>query len=77
VKYEIYNIINQLASDGIGVMVISSQLPELLGICSRIGVMCKGRLVGILSHQEATQERVMTLATGGTLEEPVPQEGGT
>jgi ribose transport system ATP-binding protein len=71
VKYEIYNIINQLASDGIGVMVISSQLPELLGICSRIGVMCEGRLVGILSQREATQERVMTLATGGTLEEAV------
>jgi ribose transport system ATP-binding protein len=71
VKYEIYNIINQLASDGIGVIVISSQLPELLGICSRIGVMCEGRLVGILSQREATQERVMTLATGGMLEEAV------
>ncbi len=75
VKYEIYNIINQLASEGVGVIVISSQLPELLGICSRIGVMCEGKLVGILSQGEATQERVMTLATGGTLEEPVAQEG--
>jgi ribose transport system ATP-binding protein len=74
VKYEIYNIINQLASDGIGVIVISSQLPELLGICTRIGVMCEGRLVETLSQREATQERVMTLATGGTLEEPIPQE---
>jgi ribose transport system ATP-binding protein len=74
VKYEIYNIINQLASEGIGVIVISSQLPELLGICNRIGVMCEGRLVGVLSRREATQERVMTLATGGTLEEPVPLE---
>jgi ABC-type sugar transport system ATPase subunit len=75
VKYEIYNIINRLASEGIGVIVISSQLPELLGICSRIGVMCEGRLVGVLSRQEATQERVMTLATGGALEEPIPREG--
>jgi ribose transport system ATP-binding protein len=73
VKYEIYNIINQLASEGIGVVVISSQLPELLGICSRIGVMCEGKLVGVLSQREATQERVMTLATEGTLEEPTPR----
>jgi ribose transport system ATP-binding protein len=73
VKYEIYNIIKQLASEGIGVVVISSQLPELLGICSRIGVMCEGKLVGVLSQREATQERVMTLATGGTLEQPTPR----
>ncbi|MEK6570923.1 MAG: ATP-binding cassette domain-containing protein, partial [Bacteroidota bacterium] len=65
VKYEIYNIINQLAAKGIGIIVISSQLPELLGICSRLGVMCEGRLTGTLSREEATQEKVMTLATGG------------
>jgi ribose transport system ATP-binding protein len=68
VKYEIYNLINKLAQEGIGVMVISSDLPELLGISDRIGVMYEGKLVGILTRQEATQEKIMTLATGGTLD---------
>lgn len=68
VKYEIYNLINQLAKDGIGVIVISSDLPELLGISDRIAVMWEGKLTGILSRAEATQEKVMTLATGGTME---------
>lgn len=78
VKYEIYNIINELASQGMGVIVISSQLPELLGICDRIGVMWEGRVVGILSRQEANQEKIMTLATGGPLQERSrPQERGT
>ena len=69
VKYEIYNIINQLAAGGIGIIVISSQLPELLGICDRIGVMCEGSLVGILPRNEASPEKVMTLATGGIVGE--------
>ncbi len=68
VKYEIYNLINRLAQEGIGVIVISSDLPELLGICDRIAVLCEGKLAGVLKGREATQEKVMTLATGGTLE---------
>jgi ribose transport system ATP-binding protein len=64
VKLEIYNLINQLAKEGIGIIVISSDLPELLGICHRLAVMWEGSITGILSGQEATQERVMTLATG-------------
>jgi ribose transport system ATP-binding protein len=64
VKYEIYNLINNLAKEGVGVIVISSDLPELLGICDRIIVMCEGKITGNLSRQEATQERIMTLATG-------------
>jgi len=64
VKLEIYNLINQLAKEGIGIVVISSDLPELLGICHRLAVMWEGSITGILSSQEATQERVMTLATG-------------
>jgi ABC-type sugar transport system ATPase subunit len=63
VKFEIYNLMNNLAKEGIGVIVISSDLPELLGICDRIAVMCEGRITGILPRQEATQEAVMTLAT--------------
>jgi ABC-type sugar transport system ATPase subunit len=68
VKYEIYTLINRLAKDGIGVIVISSDLPELLGISDRIAVMWEGKLTGILSREEATQEKVMTLATGGAVE---------
>ncbi len=63
VKFEIYNLINQLALDGVGVMVISSDLPELLGICDRIAVMCDGRITGILAGEEATQEKILKLAT--------------
>src|ERR1041385_4750547 len=64
VKYEIYILINRLVEQGIGVIVISSDLPEILGVSDRIAVMCEGRLAGILSRAEATQEKVMTLATG-------------
>ena len=62
VKYEIYTLINRLAQQGIGVIVISSDLPELLGICHRVAVMCEGRLTGIVEGAEATQETVMTYA---------------
>jgi ribose transport system ATP-binding protein len=62
-KYEIYNLMNNLAAEGVGVVVISSDLPELLGICDRIGVMCEGRITGVLSRNEATQEKIMMLAT--------------
>ena len=65
VKFEIYNLINNLAQKGIGVLVISSDLPELLGICSRVAVMHEGRMMGVLDKKEATQEKIMTLATGG------------
>ncbi len=68
VKYEIYMLINRLAKDGIGVIVISSDLPELLGISDRVAVMWEGKLMGILGRGEATQEKVMTLATGGKVE---------
>ncbi len=62
-RYEIYCMINRLAAAGVGIILISSDLPELLGMCDRIAVMCRGRLSGVLSRAEATQERVMTLAT--------------
>ena len=66
-KFEIYNLINKLLESGIAVIIISSELPELLGMCDRIGVMYQGKLQGFLSHAEATQEKVMTLATGGKI----------
>jgi methyl-galactoside transport system ATP-binding protein len=62
-KFEIYTIILELALRGKGIIMISSELPELLGISDRIMVMCEGRLTGIVSNQEATQEKIMQLAT--------------
>jgi ribose transport system ATP-binding protein len=63
IKFEIYNLINNLAEQGRGIIVISSELPELLGISDRIIVMCEGRITGILSYEEATQEKILNLAT--------------
>ena len=63
VKYEIYNLLNQLAQEGKGVVIISSDLPELLGLCDRIVVLCEGRITGELSREEATEEKIMLLAT--------------
>jgi ribose transport system ATP-binding protein len=63
VKFEIYNLINALAERGKGVIVISSELPELMGISDRIIVMCEGRITGMLLHEEADQEKILNLAT--------------
>ena len=60
-KYEIYTIVNELAAQGKGVVMISSEMPELLGMCDRIYVMCEGALVGELTAAEASQERIMSL----------------
>jgi putative multiple sugar transport system ATP-binding protein len=59
-KYEIYTIINRLASEGKGIIFISSELPEILGICDRIYVMHRGRIVGELPAEDASQEKIMT-----------------
>jgi putative multiple sugar transport system ATP-binding protein len=58
-KYEIYTIINRLAADGKGVLMISSEMPELLGVCDRIYVMNEGRLVAEMPVAEASQEKIM------------------
>ncbi len=62
-KYEIYTIINQLAEEGKGILLISSEMPELLGMCDRIYVMNEGRLKGELEAAEATQESIMKYIT--------------
>src|SRR5690349_11699669 len=59
-KYEIYTIINQLASEGKAIILISSELPEILGVCDRIYVMRDGKIVGEMPASEASQEIVMT-----------------
>jgi ribose transport system ATP-binding protein len=64
-KTEIYELMNALAERGVAILMVSSELLELLGMSDRILVMHEGRLAGELSRAEATQERVMYLATGG------------
>ncbi len=62
-KYEIYTIINRLAAQGKGIIVISSELPELLGISDRLYALSEGRITGELPIEEATPEAVLTLMT--------------
>jgi ribose transport system ATP-binding protein len=62
-KQEIYHLLNQLAAEGKSIVMISSELPEILRMSHRILVMCEGRLTGELTAAEADQERIMTLAT--------------
>ena len=62
-KSEIYKLLNDLARQGKAVIMISSELPEILRMSHRILVMCEGRITGELTSAEATQERIMTLAT--------------
>ncbi|WP_090096716.1 multiple monosaccharide ABC transporter ATP-binding protein [Lentzea jiangxiensis] len=64
-KYEIYSIINDLAAQGRAVLVISSELPELLGLCDRVYALSEGRITGEVSREEATQERLMQYMTRG------------
>ena len=62
-KAEIYRIINDLAASGVAVVVISSELPEIIGICDRVVVMREGVVTGECQGQDINQERIMTLAT--------------
>ncbi|MEP6757265.1 MAG: sugar ABC transporter ATP-binding protein [Chthonomonadales bacterium] len=64
-KTEIYQLMNELARNGAAIIMISSELPEVLGMSDRILVMHEGRLSGELSRAEASQEKIMHLATGG------------
>ncbi len=63
-KKEIYELMNAFKDKGMGVLMISSEIPEILGICDRVMVMHEGRIVGILDREEATQEKIMRLAIG-------------
>ncbi len=68
-KKEIYTIINQLAAKGVAIIMVSSELPEVLGMSDRIMVIGEGKVRGILDKEEANQENIMILATGGTINE--------
>jgi len=63
-KVEIYNLMGQLCAEGKGVIFVSSELPELLGIADRILVMCDGRFTGEFARAQATQEKLMHAAIG-------------
>jgi D-xylose transport system ATP-binding protein len=63
-KFEIYKLMNELAEQGISIIMISSDLQEVLGMSDRVMVMCHGRSNGTLDIADATQERIMTMATG-------------
>jgi D-xylose transport system ATP-binding protein len=62
-KYEIYKLMNELAESGVAIIMTSSELEEVLGMCDRVVVMAQGRSNGVLDASEATQERIMALAT--------------
>lgn len=65
-KAEIYTILRDLASDGVGVLIMSSELPELIGQCDRIIVMCQGRISGHFRQDEAEEEAILACAVGQT-----------
>ena len=65
-KYEIYKIIEDLAKLGCAIIMISSEIPELMGMTDRMYVMCKGRITGKLNREEFSQELTMKYAVGGT-----------
>ena len=64
-KSEIYAIINDLASKGKAIIVISSELPEILGVCDRVAIFHEGHLVKFMDCKDATQEKIMLYAIGG------------
>lgn len=64
-KRDIYELMNELTASGVSIIMVSSELPEVLGMSDRIVVVHEGRIAGELLHGEADQEKIMTLATGG------------
>ena len=63
-KVEIYKLLNNLVERGVTVIMISSELPEIMGMCDRVMVMCEGRVVSDLTREAATKEAIMSYATG-------------
>ena len=67
-KAEIYRLIRELAKEGLAILMISSETPEILGMCDRVAVMAGGRIAGILHHSEATPYSILSLALGHQIE---------
>jgi D-xylose transport system ATP-binding protein len=68
-KYEIYTLMNELAKQGTCIVMVSSEMPEVMGMSDRVLVMCEGRITGEFQRDEVTQEKIMTKASGGNLNE--------
>ena len=68
-KYEIYKIMNQLVEEGVAVIMISSDMEEILGMSDRIVVFNEGKVMGELYAEEATQKSIMTISAGGSINE--------
>lgn len=64
-KRDIYELMNELTASGVSIIMVSSELPEVLGMSDRILVIHEGTIAGEVMHEEATQEKIMSLATGG------------
>jgi inositol transport system ATP-binding protein len=73
-KAEIHRLMSKLAQDGKGIIMISSELPEILGMSDRILVMHEGKVGGIFERKDANQESIMQAATGHGLDAQAPQE---
>src|SRR3712207_3094451 len=71
-KSEIHALMTDLAAEGVAVLMISSELPEILGMSDRVAVMYGGRVVEILDRADATQEKVLALALGHSPDEVAP-----
>lgn len=67
-KYEIYCLIRDMLEQGTTILMVSSELPELIGLCDRVYIMAEGRITGMVEQEEMTQEKIMKLATGGQKE---------
>ena len=63
-KFEIYKLITEIVQENKAVIMVSSELPELLGMCDRIYIMCQGKISGCISKEEFSQETIMMYATG-------------
>ena len=68
-KMEIYNMITDLAAQGKSIILISSEMQEIIGLCDRVNVMFEGKIAGVLMKEELTQEKIMHYATGGNQNE--------
>ena len=72
-----YDAMNELKKQGIAVMFVSSEMPEVMGIADRIIVMCDGRITGEVSAREATQDEILTMATSFENKSIKETEGGS
>jgi len=66
-KREIHNLLRSLSEQGVGVIIVSSELPEIIGVADRIAVMHEGRLAGFLQGEQVSEENIMKLASGANL----------